>query len=701
MQDFIHALALRAGVLLLFPAGAVHAAAQGIDRTGAEAGDDELPMLYVYATAIREDANRIASSFSVLDGDALTERAGATVGGVLDGLPGVHADTFGGGAARPGIRGQTAPRITVLSDSSALLDASDISPDHAVTADPMLVERIEVLRGPATLLYGSGAIGGVVNLLDNKVPTTMPDGIEGGVALRGATAARERALAGGVTAPLAPRLAARLEGMARRADDYRARGPEGPRVPGTWAQSGSATAGLSWIGETGYLGLAYSFRDEDYGVPGHSHEYESCHPHEATLHCGGHGEDGDHDHPDHQDADPPGIELRSARLDLRGEWQSPLTVVERIRLRASHTDYRHDERDAGAVTTRFRNQGVEARLELHHAPLRRLRGVAGVQYASTKSRAEGQEAFLPTVSSRATGLFLVEHLEVGDALHLELGARHEWLRHRPVGDPHARPALRSSGASFSGALAWRAMPSGVFTLSVARYERLPHPQELYARGIHLATNTYECGLVPSTFTCGGTGTDAALREEASRNVEAGFRGTLGAFELGMNAFYNHVDNYTHARTLDQFGDFRLVRYTQHDARFVGGEAGITWRPARHWSATLFGDVVRARFAGGEPLPRIPAARHGVRLEAGRGEFGLTLELKRVQAQRRIASFETVTPGHEMLDLTLRQHLAGTGLSWYLRGSNLLDQRVWNHGSFLAHVVPLPRRSLAFGVRLAF
>src|SRR5690606_36653966 len=292
----------------------------GFAAAAEDATPVELATVYVYATAINEDPQKIASSFSVLEDQALFENTRTTLGETLSGLPGVHADTFGGGAARPVIRGQTAPRITVLSDSSALLDASDISPDHAVTADPMLVERIEVLRGPATLLYGSGAIGGVVNLLDNKVPTTMPDGIEGGVALRGATAARERALAGEVTAPLAPRRAARLEGMALRADDYRARGPEGPRMPGTWAQSGSATAGLSWIGETGYLGLAYSFRDEDYGVPGHSHEYESCHPHEATLHCGGHGEDGDHDHPDHQDADPPGIELRSARLDLRGEW---------------------------------------------------------------------------------------------------------------------------------------------------------------------------------------------------------------------------------------------------------------------------------------------------------------------------------------------------------------------------------------------
>jgi iron complex outermembrane receptor protein len=697
MHSLLRTLAPGAGALLL----PVLAAAGAAD-TGREADLHELPALFVYATALREDASRMASPFSVLEGDALAAHTAATLGATLDGLPGVHADTFGGGAARPVIRGQSAPRVTVLSDSAGLLDASDISPDHAITAEPMLVDRIEVLRGPATLLYGSGAIGGVVNLIDQKVPTAMPDGLEGRVALRGATAAHERALAGGLTAPMGGQVALRLEGTGRRADDYRARGLDESSVPGTWAQSGSATAGLSWIGPAGYLGLAWTWRDDDYGVPGHSHEYESCHPHGATLHCGGHEEDGaEHEHEGHAHEDAPEVALRSSRLDLRGEWLSPSPLIERIRLRASYTRYRHDEMDAGELTTRLRNEGAETRLELHHAPLARLRGVAGMQYSATKSRADGAEAFLPTVGSRTTGLFLVEHLEVSDALHFELGARREWQRHRPVDDARARPAFSASATSFSGALVWSPAPSSVFTLSAARYERLPHPQELYARGIHLASNTYECGLVPSAFTCGGAETDAPLREEASRNIEAGFRGTLGPLQLSLNAFFNQVDNYTHARTLQQFEDFRLVRHAQRDARFRGGEAALTWKAGRYWSATLFGDLVRARFAGGEPLPRIPAARHGLRLEAGRGEFDAMLEFHRVDRQRRIASFEAATPGHEMLDITLRQRLAGTGFAWYLRGSNLLDQAVWNHASFLAGVVPLPRRSLAFGVSHAF
>lgn len=671
----------------------------------AVAGNDEpieLETIYVYATAIEEDAQKIASPFSVLEGEALAERTSATLGETLGGLPGVHADTFGGGAARPVIRGQTAPRVSVLSDSAGLLDASDISPDHAVTAEPMLVERIEVLRGPATLLYGSGAIGGVVNLIDRKVPTAMPDGgLAGSVGLRGGTAASERALAGGLTARAAPGLALRLEGTLRAAEDYRARGLEVSRVPGTWAESGSATAGASWIRDNGYLGIAYTHRNDDYGVPGHSHEYESCHPHGTTLHCGEEDEeDHDHDHDHgHADEDPPRVALHSNRFDLRGEFRHPLALVERIRLRASHTDYRHDELEEDEVSTSFRNSGFEGRIEIQHVPLGGLRGVLGLQHSDTRSRALGTEAFLPTVKSRATGLFLVEHLELNSALHLELGARHEWLRHRPVDDPRQRATYKRSASSFSAAVVWEPTPEQFLTFSAARYERLPHPQELYARGIHLASNTWECGLMPSAQTCGGASTDVPLRREASHNIELGWRRRIGALGFALNAFDNRIDHYTHARTLDQHEDFRLIRYAQRDAKFRGGEAELSWTFSPALSATLFGDLVRARFEGGEPLPRIPAARYGARVQAERGEFGAELEFVRVGRQQRIAAFETTTAGHNLLNFTLRQRLAGSGLSWYLRGSNLLDEAVWNHASFLAGVVPLPRRSLDFGLRL--
>ena len=270
-----------------------------VSAAGAEsfAPVEELPTVVISAAALNEDARELAATYSLLDGAELERAMRATLGDTLDGLLGVRADNFGGGSARPVIRGQGAPRVKVLSDSASLLDASDISPDHAVTTEPLLVERIEVLRGPATLLYGSGAIGGVVNVLDRKIPESLPEEwIAGRFGLRGATVADERALALQATTRLGDHFALHGEGAYRNAGDYRV--PRRPaRVQGSFAESANLAAGISWVAERGFIGVAYSYRGDDYGLPGHRHEYDGCHSHGAVLHCGdlGHEEEGDHD----------------------------------------------------------------------------------------------------------------------------------------------------------------------------------------------------------------------------------------------------------------------------------------------------------------------------------------------------------------------------------------------------------------------
>lgn len=688
-------LAVRA--LLAAPA-AVVAAEPG------PAADDPLPTLYISATAIREDARDLASSFSVLDEERLLQRTRATLGDTLAGIPGVRSDTFGGGASRPVIRGQGAPRVKVLSDSASLMDASDISPDHAVTAEPLLVDRIEVLRGPATLLYGSGAIGGVVNLLDDRIPEGPPvDGVDGAVAARGDSAARERAAAAELTARVARGLVFHVEGTTRDADDYRVPGPAGPRVEGSRARSASGSAGLSWVGARGYVGLAYSLRDDDYGLPGHAHEYEGCHPHDSLLHCGGHeaGED-EHDHEGEEMHGFPVIDLVSRRLDLRAQVDAPFPGVEGIRVRATRTDYRHHEIEEGEIATTFRTEGYEARLEVQHARAWGWRGVVGAQFGRLDIRAEGGEAFLPTTRSHSLGLFAVEHREIAEALHLEFGARQEWQVHRPVDDPRGRPRFSDSAFSVSGAAVWEFVPDHRLTLSLARSERMPHAQELYARGIHLATNTYECGLVPHPQTCGGPGNDAPLEVETSSNAELSLRRSAGRLNLALSAWYNRVDDYIHARTLDRFGDFRLIKYAQRDADFRGFEAEATWRFSEALSATVFGDHVRARFDDRSPLPRIPAARLGARLNARTGPFDGELEYYRAGDHDEVAEHEFATPSHHMLNLTVGYAPRGNpSLRVFLRGTNLLDEEAWNPTSFLANVVPLPGRNLALGMKLSF
>lgn len=672
-----------------------------------EVEDDRvIETVRVSASAVNEDPQNLAASYGILDGQALFERSQATLGDTLNSLPGVNSDTFGGGASRPVIRGQTAPRVAVLSDSATLLDASDISPDHAVTAEPLLIKRIEVLRGPATLLYGSGAIGGVVNVLDKKIPDALPeDRIDGSFGLRGSSAAEEKAGAFEVTAQATDNLVLHAEAMMREADDYRARGLDESRVHGTFSESENASLGVSWVGERGYIGLAYSYRDDGYGIPGHSHEYEGCHPHGSALHCGSHddtgGDDHDHDH-DHEHEVVPEISLLSKRVDLRGELAEPFAGVERIRVRASHTDYRHHELEEREIATTFSNDGYEARVEVQHVEIGGLRGVVGVQYAENDFSALGAEAFMPQVQSRTLGLFAVEHIEVGERWHFELGGRHEWQKHTPINDTRGRPEFDDSATSVSAAAIWEFVPDYSLTLAVTRSERMPHAQELYARGIHLATNTYECGLVPHPLTCGGVENNASLETETSSNVELTLRKNVGDMTFAVGAFRNDIDDYIYARTLDQFEDFRLIKYTQDDAKFTGVEAEATYRVSDTFAATVFGDYVRAEFNDRGNLPRIPAARYGTRLNATMQAISGELEYYRVNEQDDITDFEAITPGYDMLNLTLSFSPKGEGGPvMYLRGTNLLDEIVWNHASYLARVVPLPGRGVTAGLRVSF
>jgi iron complex outermembrane receptor protein len=671
----------------------------------ADTAEQNLQTVRISATAVDEDPNNITSSFSVLQGERLRERTQATLGDTLDSLPGVRADTFGGGSTRPVIRGQTAPRVKVLSDSATLLDASDISPDHAVTTEPFLIDRIEVLRGPATLLYGSGAIGGVVNVLDKKIPTTLPSrALQGAVGLRGATVSSEQAAMAELSARAGDHLVFHLEGATRDADDYRVPDFAERRAVGTRAKSSSGSAGLSFVGDDGYLGLAYSYRDDDYGLPGHNHEFEGCHPHGSALHCGSHeAEEGEHDH-DHESEEHefPTIALLTKRFDLRGEIRDPVAGIERIRVRASHTDYQHEEIEEQEVATTFLNDGYEARVELQHMPILGWRGVAGAQYSDTEFSALGEEAFLPVTKSDSLGLFVVEHYELNEAWHLEAGLRQEWQKHRPVNDERGRPEISDSGTSLSLGAVWEFSADYFATLSASRSERLPFAQELYARGIHLATNTYECGLVPHPLTCGGPENNADIRTETSQNVGLSLRKAAGDVTFEVGGFYNDVDDYIYARTLDQFEEFRLIKYTQADARFTGLEAEATYRFAGNLSATIFGDYVRAQLRGGEDLPRIPAARIGTRFNASVENYRGELEYFHVDQQNDIADYELPTPGYNMLNLTLSYGASdGEGLSVYLRGTNLLNELVWNHSSFLANVVPLPGRNLNAGLRFSF
>ncbi|MBP22529.1 TonB-dependent receptor domain-containing protein [Alcanivorax jadensis] len=635
-----------------------------------------------------------STPYSVMDQQTLTQKNAATLGETLNNQPGVHSDTFGGGASRPVIRGQSGPRVGVLNDGSAVLDASSISPDHTVTVDPMLARQIEVLRGPSTLLYGSGASGGVVNVLDSRIPTERPrEEVEGFVGARANTVADANATAAGITFSATDHLVFRVEGSRRDADDYEVDGFDRLTVPGTFAESDNSSIGASWIGDQGFFGMAYSYRRDNYGLPGHNHEFEECGVSRGRLDC----PDEEHDH-EHGEEVTPFVDLASRRVDARGEYRNPMDGITAIRFRGNHTEYRHHEIEEGEIGTTFRNRGGDARLEVEHAPIGNWRGVVGMQYTDFDFSSMGGEAFVPKTESRSMALFAVEEYRLNDQWRFELGARQEHQRLRPEDRPgEALPDLKQDSTSLSAAANWAFVPGYELVLSVGHSERAPSAQELYAEGVHLATNTYECGLFSA---CGGGQRD--LDDEISLNANLNLRKTQGDWLFDLGVFENRINNYLYARTLDQIEDFRLIKYSQRDATFTGAEASVSYYGIDPIGITVFGDMVRATFDDGGYLPRIPAKRLGTRLNTYVGHFDAELEYYRSFAQDQIAGFEDRTAAYDMANVTVSYRLRGDQrYTFYVRGNNLLGEEVFNHSSFLASTVPEPGRNLTVGTRIEF
>lgn len=664
-----------------------------------------VPEIVITASPLAQRIDETATPVIVLSGDELVRRRQATLGDTLAGQPGVNFDNFGGGASRPVIRGQTSPRVQTLSDGADIHDGSAISPDHAVVTEPLLLRGVEVLRGPAALLYGGTAIGGAINLLDEKVPTAIPDGgFSGALEGRLGTADEEKSLVGGVTGGIGS-FAFRAEGAYRDSDDYRVPKPFGERhVDGSYNETSTFTVGGSWVGLDGYLGAAYTRQRSEYGLPGHSHEYEGCHPHDTVLHCeehdhgdGDEGEDHEEEHEDedhedehegeHAHGEVPVIKLRSERFDIRGDYQDLLPGIEKARLRFSYTDYEHDEIEEEQIATTFKNKAHDTRLELTHAPIGRLRGVFGFQYSDKNFSALGEESFLPESDTRNTALFLIETLQTGP-VRFEVAARQEWQTVETTLDREND----HNPSSISGAAIWDMGGSYSLALSLARSQRAPNVQELYADGIHLATNTYELGT-------------STLGKETAKSIDLTFRKSAGDTTFTLGTYHQNFDNYIFADTLDRFEDFRLIQYSRADAAFTGLDGEIRQQVTEQVGISVFGDYVRAKFKSDiGDVPRIPGGRLGGRVDGKWDRFSADFEYYRVFSQDKIAAFETQTRGYDMLNATMAYRVdlnSRTNAEVFVRATNLTGELAYNHASFIKDASPLRGRNFVFGLRTAF
>mgnify|MGYP003513538948 FL=1 len=687
-----------AAILTLWGTGLAHAQA---NAQAAPPTAGSLPPVTVSASGLQLGANDMTTPTAVLEGDELVRRREATLGETLGNEPGITSSHFGAGASRPIIRGMDGPRVKVLSDGAELHDASTISPDHAVASEPLLATQIEVLRGPSALVYGGGAVGGVVNVLDGKVPTAIPQkGIEGSAELRANTGAGEGAGAFSLTGG-AGNLAVHAEGVARDAGDYRVGkgwAPDGEptrKVPGSFNRTDTGSVGLSWVGERGYLGAAYTRQTAKYGLPGHNHSFEGCHTHGTHLHCGAHEEEDGHDHGAEEHGDVPVVDLRSERLDIRGELRNPFTGFSALRLRAGVTDYVHDEVEDGAIATTFKNKAYDTRIELQHEPLAGFKGVVGLQTSQRKFSAIGEEAYVQPTVTRKTGLFVLEEYRLNDWYgdwRFEAALRHDRQTAEALASGSAGGTERShNGTSASLGAVWKFTPGYQVGTSFTRASRAPSAEELYARGLHMATSTYERG-------------NANLRSETSQNIDLSLKKTSGDTTFGVSVFRNRISNYIYGRTLDEVDGLQLLQYSQADATFTGIEGEVRQRVTRNMGVTLFGDTVRAKLDGGGLLPRIPATRAGVRLDANWNAWEGQVEWVQVARQNRVAAFETATPGYGMLNLGVSyrgQLSSGTPWQVYLKANNLTDRLAYAHTSFIKNAAPLMGRNITVGVKVAF
>ncbi len=675
-----------------------------------------LETIQVQAHPLIQTAADFAVADHVVDQKALSERA-TTIGDALADELGVYSNQFGTGASRPVIRGQDGPRVKVLQHASETADVSTLSPDHAVTVDPILAKQVEVISGPSTLLYGAGTVGGLVNVTDQKIPTQMPeDGLEGTVGLRYNSGSDEKLASAGVTAGIGENFALRVEGSKRKANDYIApdyvvEEPHGDhshfhkerRVDNTFAEGQTVNIGGSWIHDRGFVGLSYSNRQDQYGLPGHSHEYHGCVLHGDHFHgC----PTPDPDAPAHEEHGGPWVDLKSERYEVRTELEQPFAGVEKLRAHASITDYEHDELEENEVISNFKSKGYDGRLELVHVPVAGWEGVIGTQISQQKinlsasehdhhedgdeddeeHHVHGSGVVMPDTKADKFSLFALEHKQLGD-VHVELGAR---VDHQKVKVDSDQKDYSGTGVSASAAANWEFAPNYKLSVVGSHQQRLPLAQELYADGLHFATNTYELG-------------NPDLDKETSNNLELGLHYEGDKLDYHVHVYHNWFDDYIYGETVAQKGNLRGVQYTQDKARFYGTEAQAGYQINDMYKVSVFGDYVRGKIEA-ENAPRVPAGRLGTKVEAdfADGWSGLA-EYYHVFNQDKIASYEDETQGYNMVNvgLSYANSLAdNNAYRVYFKANNLLDDQVYSHTSFLSNI-PQVGRNFTVGVQYDF
>jgi iron complex outermembrane receptor protein len=641
---------------------------------------------------------------TLLKGDELRNKVGSTLGETLQNELGVTNQSFGSGVGIPVIRGQSGSRVKVLQNSLGNNDASSLSADHATGVDPIIAERIEVLRGPSTLLYGSGAMGGIVNVIDNRIPETLFDKAIGGAGEQRYDSATDETSSALKLEGGKDHFAYHVDGFYRDAgntsiggmaiDEARARqhDPSFNAVPAgelqnsdgfidnTQTRTRGGSAGFSMIGDSGLAGAAINQLEKNYGIP-----------------PDGHGET------------PVHVEMKQTKYDFKSQLNNPFAFVEKAKLKFGYTDYAHTEFDGNIAGTTFLNQTYESRFELEHTPLiQNNKGILGFQSSNGEFVGLGEEGkIVPKSNIDTYGLFNVESLKAG-AMTYEMGGRIESTQITPDGRADVSYIPLSGSLSAS----WDVNSQNKLGLAFTHSQRAPQIQELFSDGFHHATRSYEIG-------------NANLKKELSNNLDLSYQFDASWVKADLSLFHNWVSDYIYqqrdaaqlfnaedgefiANDSDCAECFPLLHSQQKAAIFKGFEAKTVFPLMDNKlglvDLTLFGDYTRGTFDNGGDVPRMPPLRYGVQVSYDKNEWSSNVRLTRGEAQTNAGENETTTPAYLLLNLGTQYkiaHFAQSDILLFAKGKNLLDENIRSSVSYLRNFSPEMGRSAEVGIRVSY
>jgi iron complex outermembrane receptor protein len=696
-----------------------------------------IEIIDISATPFHSSNIESALPITVLHGESLRMRQENTLGDTLNKEIGVHSNFHGGVASTPIIRGLDGPRVLVTQNGLDAGDASRVGPDHAVSTETSTTERIEVLRGPATLFYGSGAIGGVVNLVDERIPRSIETK---GEWLAEYNSNNEQNLVSGSISSGTNNIAVHVDGFYRDNENYQVPEKNGiNEIANSASESSGFTLGTSYLLNNGFVGISYQTINQEYGIPGHSHGDEDI----AVL-----------------------ADLEQKRWQLLSVLSFDNEVIKSLNTKVAYTDYRHSELEVGVIGTTFDNESVEARVELLHQDFADWRGGLSLHYKQSDFTAVGEEAFTPPSETNSIALAWIEERHFGDVL-LQLGARIERTEitaakvrlpelelvgehngHEDEGhsehehEEHSEHVHAQEGitrnfnvqhvftpASFSAGVVWDFTDGYNLGLSLSHSKRAPSASELLSFGPHIGTGSYEVGALFSLYDDHGETPHFGLTEnevvmETSNNIDLSLRKFKGDFGFIFNAFYNQIDDYYYEKATKfsagdghDHGDHEqdnhdeeeeahtlpLFIFEAQDVRLYGFEAQAVWKITDEFSWRVQADIIRARLDSEGELPRTPPARITSEFSYQGDDISANLFISNYFKQTHTAALETSTDGYVMVDANVNYHftLGQHNLAVYLKGKNLTDEYAQVHTSFLKDLTPLAGRSIAVGIRGSF